>query len=76
MGELTTVLGAAGANIVEILHQRMFVDLSARSARVEVTVETLDLAHADRVIAALRAEGYVVRVASFVTRDSLPDTGV
>jgi len=76
MGELTTVLGAAGANIVEILHQRMFVDLSARSARVEVTVETLDLAHADRVIAALRAEGYVVRVASFVTRDRLPDTGV
>jgi threonine dehydratase len=76
MGKLTTVLGAAGANIVEILHQRMFVDLSARSARVDVTVETLDLAHADRVVSALRAEGYVVRVARFITGEGLPDTEV
>ena len=36
------MLGDVGANIVEILHQRMFVDLSAKSAEVEVTVETLD----------------------------------
>ncbi|HET6948971.1 MAG TPA: threonine ammonia-lyase [Acidimicrobiales bacterium] len=72
LGELTTMLGAAGANIVEILHQRMFVDLSARSTQVEVTVETLDLAHADRVVATLRDAGYVVRVARFVTHDERP----
>jgi threonine dehydratase len=58
-----------GANIVEILHPRMFVDLSARSAQVEVTVETLDLDHAERVVAALRAAGYTVRVGSFIFRD-------
>ena len=32
LGGITTILGEAGANIVEILHQRMFVDLSAKSA--------------------------------------------
>ncbi len=69
MGQLTTALGDAGANIVEILHQRLFVDLSARSAQVEVTVETLDLDHAERVVAALRAAGYTVRVGSFIYRD-------
>ena len=42
-----------GANIVEILHQRLFVDVSAKSAEVEVTIETLDHHHVDRVIAAL-----------------------
>ena len=65
MGNLTTLLGDQGANIVEILHQRLFVDLSARSAVVEVTVETLDLTHAERVVAALEQAGYVVRVRSF-----------
>ncbi|MDD9371224.1 MAG: pyridoxal-phosphate dependent enzyme, partial [Acidimicrobiales bacterium] len=53
LGTITTVLGEAGANIVEILHQRMFVDLSAKSAEIEVTVETLDKAHVGRAVTAL-----------------------
>jgi threonine dehydratase len=65
LGTLTTVLGNAGANIVEIQHQRMFLDLSARSTQVEVTVETLDLAHVDRVLAALTDAGYAVAVGRF-----------
>jgi threonine dehydratase len=69
MGNLTTVLGEVGANIVEILHQRMFVDLSARSAEIEVTVETLDLDHVDRVVAALEKAGYTVKVGRFTHPD-------
>ena len=69
MGDLTTVLGDVGANIVEILHQRMFVDLSARSAEIEVTVETLDLDHVDRVVTALEKAGYTVKVGRFTHPD-------
>ena len=69
MGDLTTVLGEVGANIVEILHQRMFVDLSARSAEIEVTVETLDLDHVDRVVTALEKAGYTVKVGRFTHPD-------
>ena len=65
LGTLTTVLGRAGANIVEILHQRMFLDLSARSTQIDVTVETLDLAHVDRVVAALEQAGYTVALGRF-----------
>jgi len=65
LGTLTTVLGRAGANIVEILHQRMFLDLSARSTQIDVTVETLDLAHVDRVVAALEEAGYTVALGRF-----------
>jgi threonine dehydratase len=68
LGSITTILGREGANIVEILHQRMFVDLSARSAEVEVTVETLDHAHVERAVAALTEAGYPVRVGTFVYR--------
>jgi threonine dehydratase len=73
LGTITTILGHEGANIVEILHQRMFVDLSARSAEVEVTVETLDHVHVERVVAALEDAGYLVRVGTFTYRDAPPD---
>jgi threonine dehydratase len=73
LGAITTILGREGANIVEILHQRMFVDLSARSAEVDVTVETLDHVHVERVVAALEDAGFLVRVGTFTYRDAPPD---
>ena len=65
LGDVTTLLGQAGANIVEIHHQRLFVDLSAKAAHVELTIETLDHHHVDRVVTALREAGYEVYVGSF-----------
>src|SRR5690606_11667642 len=62
LGRLTTVIGSTGANIVEIVHDRMFLDIPARSTEVEVMLETYDHEHVGRVIAALEAEGYVARV--------------
>ena len=53
LGLVTTTVGQAGGNIVEIEHQRMFLDVSARSAELEVVVETIDHDHVERVIAAL-----------------------
>jgi threonine dehydratase len=63
LGRVTTVVGQAGANIVEIAHDRMFLDVPARSAEIEVVMETFDHAHVARVIDALAQEGYVARVA-------------
>jgi threonine dehydratase len=65
LGTLTTLLGQSGANIVEIHHQRLFVDVSAKAAHVELTIETLDHAHAGRVITALGEAGYEVTLGSF-----------
>jgi threonine dehydratase len=74
MGGVSTVLGREGANIVEILHQRMFVDMSAKSAAIEVTIETLDHAHVERVVAALKTAGYPARVDAFTSREVPPAT--
>ncbi len=73
LGLLSTLLGQAGANIVEIHHQRLFVDVSAKSAHVEITIEALDHHHASRVIVALREAGYVVEQSSFTNH---PPTAV
>lgn len=65
LGDVTVLLGQAGANIVEIHHQRLFVDVSAKAAHVELTIETLDHHHVERVVTALREAGYEVYVGSF-----------
>jgi threonine dehydratase len=65
LGTLTTLLGQSGANIVEIHHSRLFIDVSAKAAHVELTIETLDHDHADRVITALREAGYDVTLGTF-----------
>jgi threonine dehydratase len=62
LGLVTTTVGEAGGNIVEIVHQRMFLDVSARSAELEVVVETIDHHHVERVIAALGKAGLVATV--------------
>ena len=50
LAQVTTLVGDAGANIVEVLHQRVFVDVSAKSASIELTIETIDHAHVGRVV--------------------------
>ncbi len=62
LGLVTTTAGEAGANIVEISHQRMFLDVPARSVEIEVIVETLDRDHVARVIKALADVGLTATV--------------
>jgi hypothetical protein len=50
----------------------MFVDVSAKSAAIEVMIETFDHAHVARVVTALDAAGYPVQVDSFTTREFPP----
>ncbi len=60
LAELAAVIGAAGANIVEVEHGRLTSDLAVRRARVSFVLETLDAPHADRVAAALVDAGFAV----------------
>lgn len=62
LARVATIVGEAGANVVEVLHQRMFLDVPARSAELEVVVETYDHPHRARVVDALERAGFVVRV--------------
>jgi len=58
LGQIATTLGKLGANILEVEHRRMYLDVPAKGARLDVTVETRDAAHADEILAALKAEGF------------------
>ena len=58
LGQIATRLGELGANILEVDHRRLFLDVPAKGAKLDVTVETRDAAHAEDVINAMAADGY------------------
>jgi len=58
LGTIATRLGELGANILAVDHKRLFLDVPAKGARLDVTVETRDRAHADAIFAALTDDGY------------------
>src|SRR6202011_4829021 len=58
LGHIATRLGGLGANILEGDHKRLFLDVPAKGARLDVTVETRDGAHADLILGALKSDGY------------------
>ena len=45
LGKVANILGEAGANIVEVYHQRVFCDLPAKGALLEAVIETRDRQH-------------------------------
>jgi threonine dehydratase len=58
LGTIATRLGALGANILEVEHRRLLLDVPAKGAKLDVTIETRDAAHATEIMAALAADGY------------------
>jgi threonine dehydratase len=58
LGVIATRLGELGANILAVDHKRLFLDVPAKGARLDVTVETRDRAHADGIFSTLEADGY------------------
>jgi threonine dehydratase len=58
LGAIATSLGGLGANILEVGHRRLFLDVPAKGAKLDVTIETRDATHADEIFAAMAASGY------------------
>ena len=62
LGVIATRLGQLGANILEVDHRRLFLDVPAKGAKLDVTVETRDRPHADEIVARIENEGFPTRV--------------
>ncbi len=62
LARIAGIIGGAGANVVEVYHQRVFTDLPAKGTELHLVIETRDRPHRDDVVAQLRTAGYVVSV--------------
>jgi threonine dehydratase len=58
LGIIGTRLGELGANILEVEHHRLFLDVPAKGAKLDVTIEVQDRAHAEAIERALTADGF------------------
>jgi threonine dehydratase len=58
LGQIATRLGQLGANILAVEHRRLFLDVPAKGAKLDVTVETRDQAHGEEIFRALEKEGF------------------
>ncbi|MGJ5179691.1 threonine ammonia-lyase [Bradyrhizobium oligotrophicum] len=61
LAAVSTLLGEAGANIIEVSHQRTFSDLPAKATLLELVIETRDQAHLNDVMAKLVAADFKAR---------------
>ena len=71
LGVIATRFGELGANILEVDHRRLFLDVPAKGAKLDVTVETRDAAHAEEIYRALAADGYLPQRIDAGARDGV-----
>jgi threonine dehydratase len=62
LARLLSLVGEAGANLVDVEHLREGLDLHVRETAVQLILETRGREHADEVLACLRDAGYEARV--------------
>ena len=58
---VSKIIGDNGANIMEVAHNRLALDVPAKGAEFDILIETRDSQHTQDVIDALTAEGYPPR---------------
>lgn len=61
LAQVSTLVGQAGGNILEVSHNRMATDASAKLADLGMTVEARDARHADEIRATLSTAGFKLK---------------
>jgi threonine dehydratase len=57
LGRVASRLGELGANILEVSHGRLFLDVPAKGVTIDVTVETRGAGHTAEILAGLARDG-------------------
>ena len=61
LAQVATLVGDAGGNILEVLHNRMATDTSAKLAHLGMTVEARDADHAGEIRKVLKKAGFKLK---------------
>lgn len=63
IARVSAIVAAAGANVLQIAHQRAFADISVAEVRIALNLETRGHEHLDEIVTRLRADGVRVEAA-------------
>lgn len=61
LARVSKVIGDLGANIIEVAHNRLALDVPAKGAEFDILIETRDAQHTQEIVDALGAAGYPPR---------------
>ncbi len=61
LATVSRVIGDMGANIIEVAHNRLALDVPAKGAEFDIMIETRDSQHTREIMDALREHGYPPR---------------
>jgi len=61
LGAVSAIIGRMGANIIEVAHNRLALDVPAKGAEFDLLIETRDAQHTQEIMDALREAGYPPR---------------
>jgi threonine dehydratase len=61
LATVSAAIGNLGGNILEVAHNRLALDVPAKGAEFDVTIETRDAQHTQEIMDALRDRGYPPR---------------
>jgi threonine dehydratase len=64
LSNISRIIGDAGANVIEVIHQRMMQSVSLKQAELEIVIEARDQQHVIDTVAELRQAGFKVRTDS------------
>jgi threonine dehydratase len=60
LADISRIIGEAGANVVEVIHQRLMQTVSLKRAELDVVIEARDKFHAQEIIDRLMVAGFNV----------------
>jgi len=61
LANVSAIIGQMGANIIEVAHNRLALDVPAKGAEFDLMLETRDAQHTQEIMDALRERGYPPR---------------
>jgi len=62
LSKMSAVIGGLGGNIIDVVHNRLALDVPAKGAEFDIMVETRGEAHAEEIRHALEEAGYALRM--------------
>ncbi len=66
LADISRIIGESGANVVEVIHQRMMQSVSLKQAELDVVIEARDIGQVKDIVGTLRGQGFSVRADSGV----------
>ena len=62
LSKMSAVIGGLGGNIIDVVHNRLALDVPAKGAEFDIMVETRGEAHAEEIRHGLEEAGYALRM--------------